>query len=116
MNIDFQGSGRNAARTRGSAGARLARPLGLFAALAIIASLTSCGGGGGAPTQHAGGGEANLQLPPLDSVSFIAGMVDGHTLLMLGLVVCVGGSSSGCGTTPVARFCRCTGRCWESPS
>ena len=91
MNIDFQGSGRNAARTRGSAGARLARPLGLFAALAIIASLTSCGGGGGAPTQHAGGGEANLQLPPLDSVSFIAGMVDGHTLLMLGLVVCVGG-------------------------
>src|SRR5688572_26127385 len=39
----------------------------------------------GAPAHH-GGGEANLQLPDLSQVSFLG--VDGHSLLMYGLIVC----------------------------
>ena len=37
---------------------------------------------------HHGGGEANLKLPDLKTVTF-AGGIDGHTLLLFGLVVCV---------------------------
>ncbi|MBI4365101.1 MAG: sodium/proton-translocating pyrophosphatase, partial [Candidatus Latescibacteria bacterium] len=36
---------------------------------------------------HHGGGEANLTLPDLGTVSF-AGGLDGHTLLLFGLLVC----------------------------
>jgi K(+)-stimulated pyrophosphate-energized sodium pump len=39
--------------------------------------------------EHAGGGEANLVLPDLRSVSFFG--LDGHTLLAIGLLFCVGG-------------------------
>jgi K(+)-stimulated pyrophosphate-energized sodium pump len=39
--------------------------------------------------EHAGGGEANLVLPDLSSVSFLG--VNGHTLLTIGLLFCVGG-------------------------
>ena len=74
--------------------ARFARPLSLVAILAILLGLSSCGGGS-SPGEHTGGGEANLQLPKLDSVSFINGAIDGHTLLMLGLVVCLGGLAFG---------------------
>jgi len=38
---------------------------------------------------HAGGGEANLVLPDLSSVSFFG--MNGHALLMIGLLACVGG-------------------------
>jgi len=40
-------------------------------------------------TEHAGGGEANLVLPDLSSVSFLG--INGHALLMIGLLFCVGG-------------------------
>ncbi|MGD0893377.1 MAG: sodium-translocating pyrophosphatase [Terracidiphilus sp.] len=39
--------------------------------------------------EHAGGGEANLVLPDLSSVSFFG--MNGHALLMIGLLACVGG-------------------------
>jgi K(+)-stimulated pyrophosphate-energized sodium pump len=39
--------------------------------------------------EHAGGGEANLALPDLSSVSFLG--MNGHSLLMIGLLFCVGG-------------------------
>jgi K(+)-stimulated pyrophosphate-energized sodium pump len=39
--------------------------------------------------EHAGGGEANLVLPDLSSVSFLG--INGHALLMIGLLFCVGG-------------------------
>ena len=39
--------------------------------------------------EHAGGGEANLVLPDLSSVSFFG--INGHALLMIGLLFCVGG-------------------------
>ncbi|HEU4333802.1 MAG TPA: sodium-translocating pyrophosphatase [Candidatus Eisenbacteria bacterium] len=42
-----------------------------------------------APVHH-GGGEANLKLPDLKSVTF-AGGIDGHSLLLFGLIVCVFG-------------------------
>ena len=42
-----------------------------------------------AQPEHAGGGEANLVLPDLSSVSFFG--MNGHALLMIGLLFCVGG-------------------------
>ena len=42
-----------------------------------------------AGAQESGGGEANLVLPDLSTVSFLG--VDGHTLLTIGLLFCVGG-------------------------
>ncbi len=42
-----------------------------------------------AQTEHAGGGEANLVLPDLSTVQFFG--MNGHSLLMIGLLFCVGG-------------------------
>jgi K(+)-stimulated pyrophosphate-energized sodium pump len=42
-----------------------------------------------AQPENAGGGEANLVLPDLSSVNFFG--VNGHALLMIGLLFCVGG-------------------------
>ena len=42
-----------------------------------------------AQPEHAGGNEANLALPDLSSVNFLG--VNGHALLMFGLLFCVGG-------------------------
>ena len=42
-----------------------------------------------AQPEQAGGGEANLVLPDLSSVSFLG--MNGHALLMIGLLFCVGG-------------------------
>src|SRR5712692_9612577 len=42
---------------------------------------------------EAGGGEANLKLPDLSSVSFLG--VDGHTLLLFGILFCVLGLAFG---------------------
>jgi K(+)-stimulated pyrophosphate-energized sodium pump len=42
-----------------------------------------------AQTDHAGGGEANLVLPDLSSVHFFG--MNGHALLMIGLLFCLGG-------------------------
>jgi len=42
-----------------------------------------------AQPEHAGGGEANLVLPDLSTVSFFG--MNGHALLMIGLLFCVGG-------------------------
>src|SRR5205085_4879337 len=39
---------------------------------------------------HEAAGEANLQLPDLSSQRFLGG-IDGHKLLMFGLIICVGG-------------------------
>jgi K(+)-stimulated pyrophosphate-energized sodium pump len=42
-----------------------------------------------AQPEQAGGGEANLQLPDLSSVNFLG--MNGHSLLTIGLLFCVGG-------------------------
>ncbi len=46
-----------------------------------------------AEPEHAGGGEANLVLPDLSTVNFLG--MNGHALLMIGLLFCVGGGLFG---------------------
>jgi K(+)-stimulated pyrophosphate-energized sodium pump len=58
--------------------------------LAVVAApaLAQTAAPAAAPTPaHAGGGEANLKIPPLDQVRLLG--MNGHTLLMWGLAVCV---------------------------
>src|SRR6267142_2913320 len=58
-----------------------AKKLATFAGLFTLSSLPSW-------AQEAGGGEAALRLPDLSTVKFLAG-IDGHTLLLIGLLFCV---------------------------
>ncbi|HEU5182050.1 MAG TPA: sodium-translocating pyrophosphatase [Candidatus Polarisedimenticolia bacterium] len=74
---------------------RRATPL-LFAALGLLLVLFSFSplrAESGA-AEHKPGGEANLVLPDLSQVSFLGG-IDGHTLLLVGLVVCALGLGFG---------------------
>ena len=59
--------------------------IGLLGAAVGVLCLASCTSGGGQSGSHVGG-EANLQLPKLDSVSFLG--LPGSVLLGLGLIVC----------------------------
>jgi K(+)-stimulated pyrophosphate-energized sodium pump len=61
---------------------RLSAGLGLmlFGAAALLA----------APPEE-GGGEANLRLPDLSQVSFLHGRIDGHRLLLFGILICIFG-------------------------
>jgi len=43
------------------------------------------------PADEAVGGEANLKLPDLHSVSFLNNAIDGHKLLLIGILFCVFG-------------------------
>jgi K(+)-stimulated pyrophosphate-energized sodium pump len=67
----------------------------MMAALAtsVLAQPNGKGAGSGAPEAQVPGGEANLLLPDLSSVKFLG--TDGHTLLLVGLVVCVLGLAFG---------------------
>jgi K(+)-stimulated pyrophosphate-energized sodium pump len=78
---------------------------GLLRALAVLFALAAgattvlaqppsgAGAGSGAQTGHRPGGEANLLLPDLSSVDFLG--VDGHTLLLFGLIICALGLAFG---------------------
>ena len=66
--------------------------IGLLGAAVGVLCLTSCESGGGQPGSHTGG-EANLRLPDLGSVSFLG--LPGNVLLGLGLVVCTLGLGFG---------------------
>jgi K(+)-stimulated pyrophosphate-energized sodium pump len=63
--------------------------------LAVAALLTV--GAAAAVAQPAGeaGGEAALKLPDLSSVSFLNGAIDGHRLLMIGILFCIFGLGFG---------------------
>jgi K(+)-stimulated pyrophosphate-energized sodium pump len=64
----------------------------LKSTLALAALLTV--GAVSALAQPAGestGGEASLRLPDLSSVSFLNGAIDGHRLLMIGILFCIFG-------------------------
>jgi K(+)-stimulated pyrophosphate-energized sodium pump len=77
----------NSVKSSGAALARLRR-LWLLASVAVIGNVATAFGQAresGAP--HQPGGEANLRLPDLSQVRFQG--VDGHTLLLWGLVICV---------------------------
>jgi K(+)-stimulated pyrophosphate-energized sodium pump len=73
---------------RRHAGRKLLRALvlGVIASLAILAGPAAAAADPAAPAHH-GGGEANLKLPDLSTVSFLGG-IDGHTLLLGGLFIC----------------------------
>ncbi|MBZ5707007.1 MAG: sodium-translocating pyrophosphatase [Acidobacteriia bacterium] len=47
------------------------------------------------PGQEAGGGEASLKLPDLTSVRFLNNAIDGHRLLLIGILFCVFGLGFG---------------------
>ncbi len=67
---------------------RLFAPLGLVAASVFLAGCSSPGAAPGETPEHTS--EVNLTLPDLSATTFFGG-VDGRTLLLAGLVVCVGG-------------------------
>jgi K(+)-stimulated pyrophosphate-energized sodium pump len=46
-------------------------------------------------SHHQPGGEANLQLPDLSQVNFLNNAINGHNLLLVGIVVCVLGLAFG---------------------
>jgi K(+)-stimulated pyrophosphate-energized sodium pump len=47
------------------------------------------------PAPEAGGGEAGLNLPDLSQVTFFNGAIDGHRLLMIGILFCIFGLGFG---------------------
>jgi K(+)-stimulated pyrophosphate-energized sodium pump len=68
------------------------RPRTLLFISAVIAAVTGNASAALAQAReaaatHQPGGEANLQIPDLSQVSFLG--IDGHTLLLFGLVICV---------------------------
>ncbi|MGB7586651.1 MAG: sodium-translocating pyrophosphatase [Terriglobales bacterium] len=76
-----------------SLGHRFARTLaGTLAPVVAVVTLASL-----AFAQPSGevGGEANLKLPDLSSVRFLNNAIDGHKLLMIGIVFCIFGLSFG---------------------
>src|ERR1700745_1640277 len=47
------------------------------------------------PAGEAAGGEASLKLPDLSQVSFFNGAIDGHKLLLIGILFCLFGLGFG---------------------
>ncbi len=67
----------------------LPRRTGLFAICAAL--VTFFAGASATRAQEAAGGEANLKLPDLSQVTFLSGSIDGHKLLLWGILFCVFG-------------------------
>ncbi|HTR46038.1 MAG TPA: sodium-translocating pyrophosphatase [Verrucomicrobiae bacterium] len=79
-------NGLESARKPGSLRSRLT------GILAAVAALTfALANAGVARAQESAGGEANLKLPELRDVSFLNGAIDGHKLLLWGILFCVFG-------------------------
>ena len=66
----------------------------LLGASSVLLAGCAGGGGGGAGGGAPHGGEASLELPDLNSVTFFGG-VTGHNLLMFGLIICAAGLGFG---------------------
>jgi len=77
---------------RARRGPRLRRALAILALVAVLTLTSAALAQASAPTvepqavKHEAGGEASLKLPDLSTVDFLG--VDGHTLLLFGLIVC----------------------------
>src|ERR1700747_1202675 len=70
---------------------RVAAKLAAAAALVTVSAAAAF-----SPAQgEAAGGEASLKLPDLSQVSFLNGAIDGHKLLLIGILFCLGGLGFG---------------------
>src|SRR6266436_7504853 len=65
-----------------------------FAKFGATAAALSLLGAASALADEAGG-EADLRLPDLSSERFLNGNIDGHKLLLLGIVICIFGLGFG---------------------
>src|SRR5579864_9222570 len=63
----------------------------VIASLLTVSAATALG----QPAGEAAGGEASLKLPDLSQVSFLNGAIDGHRLLMIGILFCIFGLGFG---------------------
>ena len=70
---------------------RVAMKLSAVAALLTVGAATALA----QPAGEAAGGEASLKLPDLSSVSFFNGAIDGHKLLLIGILFCLFGLGFG---------------------
>ncbi len=70
---------------------RVAMKLSAVAALLTVGAATALA----QPAGEAAGGEASLKLPDLSSVSFFNGAIDGHKLLLIGILFCLFGLAFG---------------------
>jgi K(+)-stimulated pyrophosphate-energized sodium pump len=79
-------------QNRARRGPRSRRALAILALVAVLTLTSAALAQASAPTaepqavKHEAGGEASLKLPDLSTVTFLG--VDGHTLLLFGLIVC----------------------------
>src|SRR6266566_2985011 len=72
-------------------GRRIATKLSALAALFTVRATTALA----QPAGESAGGEAGLKLPDLSQVSFLNGAIDGHKLLLIGIVFCLFGLGFG---------------------
>src|SRR5450432_1438358 len=70
---------------------RLATRISAVVALVTISAATALA----QPAGESVGGEASLKLPDLSQVSFLNGAIDGHKLLLIGILFCLFGLSFG---------------------
>jgi K(+)-stimulated pyrophosphate-energized sodium pump len=64
-------------------------------AMGLVSLIFVLGAAGLAQPAQEGAGEASLKLPDLSSVSFLNNAIDGHRLLMIGILFCVAGLGFG---------------------
>ena len=70
---------------------RMGIQLSAVAALLTVGAATALA----QPAGEAAGGEASLKLPDLSQVSFFNGAIDGHKLLLIGILFCLFGLGFG---------------------
>ena len=63
--------------------------------ISAVAALLTVGAVSALAQPESAGGEASLKLPDLSSVSFFNGSIDGHRLLLIGILFCLGGLGFG---------------------
>jgi K(+)-stimulated pyrophosphate-energized sodium pump len=68
--------------------AKTSATLAAFLCLSAVCALAQ-------PAEEAGGGEAALKLPDLSTVSFLPWGIDGHKLLLIGILFCIFGLGFG---------------------
>ncbi|MGC2195745.1 MAG: hypothetical protein WA628_13795 [Terriglobales bacterium] len=73
--------------TATSLGGRIRNPFASVLTLLLLCCSTALA----QPGSESVGGEAALKLPDLSDVTFLGGSIDGHKLLMIGLLFCAFG-------------------------